>query len=159
MFLKPDYDLKNIFEIDLENLKSQGIKALLFDLDSTLMGSKKGFYTDEVLTWLENVRRDFFIGVVSNNNNPDYMEKVRACTDFPIIFEAHKPDIKVAQKFMKEHNVQPETSCFVGDRPLTDVLCGKRLGCMTILVDSITADIEKPIVRFARKLERFCIRK
>ena len=125
MFLKPDYDLKNIFEIDLENLKSQGIKALLFDLDSTLMGSKTGFYTDEVLAWLENVRRDFFIGVVSNNNNPDYMEKVRACTDFPIIFEAHKPDIKVAQKFMKEHGVQAETSCFVGDRPLTDVLCGK----------------------------------
>lgn len=118
MFLKPDYDLKNIFEIDLENLKSQGIKALLFDLDSTLMGSKTGFYTDEVLAWLENVRRDFFIGVVSNNNNPDYMEKVRACTDFPIIFEAHKPDIKVAQKFMKEHGVQAETSCFVGDRPL-----------------------------------------
>ena len=49
MFLKPDYDLKNIFEIDLESLKSQGVKALLFDLDSTLMGSKTGFYTDEVL--------------------------------------------------------------------------------------------------------------
>ena len=46
MFLKPDYDLKNIFEIDLEDLKSQGIKTLLFDLDSTLMGSKTGFYTD-----------------------------------------------------------------------------------------------------------------
>lgn len=159
MFLKPDYDLKNIFEIDLESLKSQGIKTLLFDLDSTLMGSKTGFYTDEVLVWLEKVRRDFFVGVVSNNNNPVYMEKVRACTDFPIIFEAHKPDIKVAQKFMKEHNVEAETSCFVGDRPLTDVLCGKRLGCKTILVDSITADIEKPIVRFARKLERCCIRK
>ena len=159
MFLKPDYDLKNIFEIDLESLKSQGIKTLLFDLDSTLMGSKTGFYTDEVLAWLEKVRRDFFVGVVSNNNNPVYMEKVRACTDFPIIFEAHKPDIKVAQKFMKEHNVQAETSCFVGDRPLTDVLCGKRLGCKTILVDSITADIENPIVRFARKLERCCIRK
>lgn len=159
MFLKPDYDLKNIFEIDLENLKSQGIKALLFDLDSTLMASKTGFYTDEVLAWLEKVRRDFFVGVVSNNNNPVYMEKVRACTDFPIVFEAHKPDVKVAQDFMAEHGVQAETSCFVGDRPLTDVLCGKRLGCKTILVDSITADIEKPIVRFARKFERCCIRK
>ena len=43
MFLKPDYDLKNIYEIDLEDLKNQGIKALLFDLDSTLMGSKRGY--------------------------------------------------------------------------------------------------------------------
>ena len=53
--------------------------------------------------------------------------------------------------------VAAETA-FVGDRPLTDVLCGKKLGCKTILVDSISADIEKPIVRFARKLERICIR-
>ena len=80
MFIKPDYNLKNIYEIDLDDLKNQGINALLFDLDSTIMGSKTG--------------------------------------------------------------------------------CGKKLGCKkTILVDSITANIEKPIVRFARKLERVFIKK
>ena len=72
MFIKPDYDLENIYAIDLENLKSQGITALLFDLDSTLMGSKTGCYTKETLDWLEKVRKDFFVGVVSNNNNPAY---------------------------------------------------------------------------------------
>ena len=87
-----------------------------------------------------------------------YMAKVLACSDFPVVFEAHKPDIKVAKKFMKQYSLRPETTCFVGDRPLTDVMCGKNLGCMTILVDSITADIEKPIVRFARKLERCFVR-
>ena len=159
MFLKPDYDLKNIYEIDLDELKNQGIKALLFDLDSTLMGSKRGYYTQDTLDWLEKVKQDFFVGIVSNNNNPAYMEKVRACTTVPIVFEAHKPDKSVAENFMKEHGLEVETTCFVGDRPLTDVLCGKNLGCKTILVDSITADIEKPIVRFVRKLERCCIRK
>lgn len=159
MFIKPDYDVKNIFSIDLEELKNLGINALLFDLDSTVMGSKTGYYTEETLNWLNNVRKDFFIGVVSNNYNPAYMEKVKSCTDFPIVFEAHKPDIKVARKFMDENNLKSETTCFVGDRPLTDILCGQRLGCKTILVDSITADIEKPIVRFARWLERLSIKK
>ena len=159
MRLKPDYNLKNIFAIDLEELKSQGIKALLFDLDSTLMGSKTGYYTKEVLAWLDVVKKDFFVGVVSNNNNPEYMKKVSACTDFPIVFEAHKPDIKVTKKFMSDNNLLPQTTCFVGDRPLTDILCGIRLGCKTILVDSITADIEKPIVRFARWLERLSVKK
>lgn len=158
MFIKPDYNLKNIYEINLEELKNQGINALLFDLDSTLMGSKTGYYTAETLSWLEKVKQDFFVGVVSNNNNPVYIEKVTACSDFPVVFEAHKPDIKVAKSFMEKHNIKAETTCFVGDRPLTDVLCGKNLGCKTILVDSITADIEKPIVRFARKLERCFIR-
>ena len=159
MFIKPDYNLENIFAIDLDELKSQGIYALLFDLDSTLMGSKTGYYTKKTLNWLNEVRKDFFIGVVSNNYNPDYMAKVQSCTDFPIVFEAHKPDIKVAKKFMDENNLKPETTCFVGDRPLTDIVCGQRLGCKTILVDSITADIEKPVVRFARWLERLSIKK
>lgn len=154
MFIKPDYNLKNIYEIDLNDLKNQGINSLLFDLDSTLMGSKTGYYTEETLSWLENVKKDFFVGVVSNNNNPAYIDKVLNCSDFPVVFGAHKPDIKVAKDFMEKHNIKPETTCFVGDRPLTDVLCGKKLGCKTILVDSITADTEKTIVRFARKLER-----
>ena len=153
MFIKPDYNLKNIYEIDLNDLKNQGINSLLFDLDSTLMGSKTGYYTEETLSWLENVKKDFFVGVVSNNNNPAYIDKVLNCSDFPVVFGAHKPDIKVAKDFMEKHNIKPETTCFVGDRPLTDVLCGKKLGCKTILVDSITADSEKTIVRFARKLE------
>ena len=158
MFIKPDYNLKNIYEIDLEDLKNQGINALLFDLDSTLMGSKTGCYTPETLEWLEKVKQDFFVGVVSNNGNPEYIKKVTACSDFPVVFEAHKPDTKVAKFFMEKHGLNPQTTGFVGDRPLTDILCGKYLGCKTILVDSITADIEKPIVRFARCLERCCIR-
>ena len=159
MFIKPDYNLKSIYDIDLEDLKSQGIKALLFDLDSTLMGSKTGCYTPETLDWLDEVKKDFFVGVVSNNNNPAYMAKVLACSDFPVVFEAHKPDTKVAKKFMKQYSLKPGTTCFVGDRPLTDIMCGKNLGCKTILVDSITADIEKPVVRFARWLERCSVKK
>ena len=59
---------------------------------------------------------------------------------------------------MEEHGLSPDATAFIGDRPLTDTLCGKRLGCTTILVDSITADSEKPIVRFVRKLERLSVK-
>ena len=37
MFLKPDYNLKNIYEIDFAKLKEQGIKCLMFDLDLSLI--------------------------------------------------------------------------------------------------------------------------
>lgn len=159
MFLKPDYNLKSIYEIDLEELKLKGIKALLFDLDSTLMASKTGKYDNKTIDWLKKVREDFFIAVVSNNHNPDYMKKVKAVSDFPIVFEAKKPDIKATVDFMESNNLTAQTTAFVGDRPLTDILCGKKIGCVTILVDSISADRERPIVRFARKLERCTIRK
>lgn len=158
MFLKPDYNLKNIYEINLEELKNAGIRNMLFDLDSTIMASKSGRYSEKTIKWLELVKKDFSIAVISNNHNEKYIEKVKAVSDFPLVFHAKKPDIKAAKTFMNSCGMNAAETVFVGDRPLTDVLCGKKLGCKTILVDSISADIEKPIVRFARKLERCCIR-
>ena len=68
MFLKPDYNLKSIYDINLEELESTGIKAMLFDLDSTLMASKSGEYSEKMLNWLDKVKSKFFVAVVSNNN-------------------------------------------------------------------------------------------
>ena len=159
MFLKPDYNLKRLFDIDLEELKAQGIKAMLFDLDSTLMASKSGMYSDEVLAWLENVRKDFFVAVVSNNKNEEYIEKVKQISDFPLLFKAGKPSTCAVSAFIKQHGFEACNCVLVGDRPLTDILCGKNLGCKTILVDSITCDTESKLVRFVRNLERLSIRK
>ncbi len=158
MFLKPDYNLENIYAIDLEGLKTQGIKAILFDLDSTIMASKSAKYSDQTLEWLEKVKKDFFIAVISNNNNQEYIKKVKAITTFPTVFDAKKPKIQIGEKFLKDNNIKPSETVMVGDRPLTDVWFGKKLGCKTILVDSITAKSEKKIVRIVRKLERLCVK-
>ena len=157
MFVKPDYNLKRIFDIDLADLKAQGIKGMLFDLDSTLMASKSAEYSKEILDWLGLVRKDFFIAVVSNNKNKMYIEKVRAVSDFPLLFDAAKPKTKKIEEFLKQYNINVKECVLVGDRPLTDILCGKNLGCKTVLVDSITADSEAKIVRFVRFLERLSV--
>lgn len=62
MFLKPDYNLKSIYDIDLSGLEAQGVKAMLFDLDSTLMASKSGIYSQEMEEWLKGVQDKFFYG-------------------------------------------------------------------------------------------------
>ena len=157
MFVKPDYNLKRIYDIDLEDLRNQGIKGMLFDLDSTLMASKSAQYSKEILDWLSVVRKDFFIAVVSNNHNKKYIEKVSAVSDFPLLFDAAKPKTQKVEAFLKQYNIKPEECALVGDRPLTDIVCGQRLGCKTILVDSITADTEAKIVRFVRFLERLSV--
>ena len=88
----------------------------------------------------------------------EYIEKVKKISDFPLLFKAAKPDTKHVKEFLNTYNINISDCVLVGDRPLTDVLCGKRLGCKTILVDSITADTETKLVRFVRKLERLSIR-
>lgn len=154
MLIKADYEAKTVFEINYDKLKEDGIKVIAFDLDSTVMKSKSGEFSQEILSMFENLKKDFSLIIISNNNNPEYIAKAVGQIDFPVIAPAKKPSTGISKAFLKEHGINPKEMVMVGDRPLTDILFGKILGCTTILVDSISWQEEKPIVRFVRKLER-----
>lgn len=154
MLLKPDFNLKNIYEIDLELLKNNGIKAILFDLDSTIMVSKSAQYSEQTKKWLIEVDKHFFIAVISNNTKFEYIEKVQSISDFEIIWNAKKPSTKAIKKLLANKSLLPHEVVIVGDRPLTDILAGKLLGSKTILVGSINSHNEGVPTRFVRWLER-----
>ena len=158
MIIKPDYNLKKVYDIDLESLLSQGIKVIMFDLDSTIMVSKSGRFLPETTKWLNNVKEKFTIAIISNNKNEEYIAKVREQVDFRVIGHASKPNCKKMSNYLKEIGTEPQNAVMVGDRPLTDIVAGKLLGCKTILVDSINAEKENLPTRFVRKLERSVIR-
>ena len=153
MLLRPDFKLKNIYEIDLDLLKSQGLKAIFFDLDSTIMVSKSGEYHEKTEQWLKKVQEDFFIAVITNNKKFAYVEKVRSISSFQVVSDAKKPSTKAMRKLLAQINILPKDVVIVGDRPLTDILAGKLMGARTILVGSINAHNEGPATRFVRWLE------
>ena len=141
MFIKPDYNLKSIYDIDLEDLKRQGINAMLFDLDSTLMASKSGVYSQKVIDWLDKVRKDFFIAVVSNNKNPLYIEKVKKVSDFPLLFNAAKPETKFVIEFLKQQGLEVKEER--GNRifPVTDKSIDV-LKCFTKKIKELNIEIK-----------------
>src|SRR5574344_1629514 len=116
MILKPDYNLKNIYEINLEELENKGIKAIFFDLDSTIMISKSGEYTEKTQKWLKEVEKDFFIAVVTNNKSIAYVEKVKSVSTFTIISNAKKPRTSAMKKLINQINLPPHAVIMVGDR-------------------------------------------
>lgn len=157
MFLKPDENLKNVYEIDFEKLKSQGIKCIMFDLDSTVMVSKSAFFLPETIDWFNTFIKDFEVAIISNNTSDKYIENASKIAPCRVIGKAKKPNPDVMRAYLKEINVLPEQAVMVGDRPLTDILGGKRLGCKTILVGSINPNENLP-TKFVRALERSTIR-
>ena len=158
MFLKPDYNLKDIYEINFEELKSKGIKALLFDLDSTLMKSKSAAYAKKTLEWLSTFQKEFIVAVLSNNFNTEYIKKVQGQSTFDVLGACNKPNPKILLEYLENARIKPTEAVMIGDRPLTDILVGKRAGCMTILVGSINAANEGAPTRFVRWLERLTIK-
>ena len=159
MILKPDYNVISLFDIDFKEIKSLGVNAVLFDLDSTVMPSKSGEYPPKVTELLNELKHNFVIAVISNNKRKEYIDKVQAMSDFKVIGNANKPCPKVMKQYLSSINIKPEEAVVIGDRPLTDILAGKLLGAKTILVDSITKDSENLPTRLVRKLERLVIRK
>ncbi len=159
MFLRPDYNIESIYDIDIKELKKGGIQALFFDLDSTLMKSKSGKFAFKTLQYLEDLKTNFKLAIITNNKKISYINKAKSQTDIPIYFEAKKPSTQTLLKACKDLNIEPQRVAMVGDRPLSDILGGKNAKMMTILVDSISKEEENSIVRFARFIERLTIKK
>ena len=79
MIIKPDYNLKNIYEITPKMLLDMGIKAIFLDLDSTIMVSKSGKFTPKTMEWFEKLKKDFYIAktlclLPKKLHAPDYIE-------------------------------------------------------------------------------------
>jgi len=159
MFLKPDYNLESIYDIDIIKLKQIKIKGIFFDLDSTLMKSKSGKFSFKTIQFLNDLKANFKLAIVTNNRKPDYIQKVKSQLDIPVYSNAKKPDTKVLLRACRDLNISARDVVFVGDRPLSDILGGINAGMMTILVDSISKEEESPIVRFVRFLERLTIKR
>lgn len=157
MFLKPDFNIESIYDIDIVALKKMGIRALFFDLDSTLMKSKSGTFAFKTVQFLNDLKTNFQLAIITNNKKRDYIKKASSQTDVRIYSNAKKPSIKMILMACADLDVEPSNVAIIGDRPLSDILAGKRAGMVTVLVDSISKHDENPLVRFIRFLERLTI--
>ena len=157
MFLKPDYNLENVYKINFEKLKKDGIKCIMFDLDSTIMISKSGKFLPETLEWFNTFLDDFEVAIISNNKRQNYIDNASKLAPCKVIGRANKPNPNIMKKYLKSVSIKPQNAIMVGDRPLTDILAGKLLGCKTILVGSINPRENFP-TKFVRALERITIK-
>lgn len=159
MRIKPDYNLESIYDINTLELKSRGVKGIFFDLDSTVMQSKTGKFTKKTLDFLADLQKDFKVAIISNNHNKSYIDKVQKASPVKVYGNARKPDVKILKIACFEMGLEVKEVAMVGDRPLTDILAGKKVGMKTILVDSISKNEEGILTRFVRFLERLTIKK
>lgn len=159
-FIKPTYNIDgDVTDIVIDTLVADGVKGLIFDLDSTLIESKSARLTDEVNAWLVKARPHFKMVILSNNKNAAYLERVKAILDMPVIGYAKKPSRRGFRQAMDLLALTPEEVAVIGDRPLTDILGGKRSGARTVLVKILRTINEPSWKTGIRNLERRLIAK
>ncbi len=158
-FLQPTYIYhSDITTVNLNQLKDDGIKGIILDLDSTLMAPRSGFIDERVRNWLIQAEEQFTLAVVTNNKNEKYIENAANCLPMPVIGRAAKPSRKALYDVLDKLKLTPEEAVLIGDRPLTDILAGKRVGMKTCLVSPLATMREHPFIIYLRKLERLVVK-
>jgi hypothetical protein len=134
--LQPDLILGGpILSLTPDVLKQYQLKGLVLDVDETLVPLRVTQASDELRHWVEQIRPVVALWLVSNNLSETRISSIAKSLNLPYIIGAGKPSRRKLKKAVEAMNLPVEQIAMVGDRLLTDVLAGNRLGMFTILVE------------------------
>jgi hypothetical protein len=125
----------SILQITPELLNTHRLKGLVLDVDETLIPFRATQLSEEVLPWVKEVQQVAALWLVSNNVSEARIRRIGESLELPYIAGAGKPSRRKVRKAVESMGLLPEQVGMVGDRLLTDVLAGNRLGMFTILVE------------------------
>lgn len=148
---RPNMYKKNIFEIDYNKLKEQGITCLIFDLDNTLGLIEHGKCPLKTKKLLKELQKDFLILISSNNTKKRIAPYLKDLGIGGVAFSL-KPSTKGLRKIKKHYNLNKKEMVMIGDQIVTDILSGNRYKIMTILVDPL-GEKDLRITGLNRKIE------
>lgn len=157
-YLLPDYYFKDIYSITPQLLCKLGIKAVILDIDNTLVTYDDPVPTESVWKWLKELEAaDIKISFVSNNNE-ERCSLFNRDLGYFYSSDSKKPSPKQALRAMEHMNTTPDSTAVIGDQLFTDVLSGKRIGLTAFLVDPIKDKISL-LFKFKRFFERIILKK
>ena len=138
MKIYPKAYFNNVKEITIEFLIKNSIKALILDVDNTLIDYYKNL-SEEIIQWSHELQgQGIKMYILSNTNKKEKVETVAKKLEIPYMSFARKPSKKGFLKIQKELNINPENIGIVGDQIFTDVIGGNRCKMFSILVDPVT---------------------
>ncbi|GGB04393.1 YqeG family HAD IIIA-type phosphatase [Macrococcus hajekii] len=152
-YLMPSKYVKNIFEITPQELKKQGIKAIITDLDNTLVGWDVELATEEVINWFNQMAAENIKITIVSNNKEARVAAFATPLKVDYIFNARKPMGQAFKKATKAMNVSAAETVVIGDQMMTDVLAANTNGFYSIMVVPVKSNDEWK-TRVNRMMER-----
>lgn len=121
--------------IDIDWLKSLGVRCVLMDRDNTCVPRDSKVAPPAVMDWIERVHEaGMTTCIVSNNFHSKQVERSAAELDSGVIHHAMKPFPFAVRAALRKMGVRPDEAILIGDQVYTDIWAGNLAGVRTVLV-------------------------
>lgn len=151
--LRPDDYLTDVRALDFDALAAAGVRALLVDIDNTLLPRGADAVPPEYAGWLDAAAAAGF-GVCFVSNSWRGLVRQRAVElGYPLVARALKPLPFGFIAGARRLGVRARECAVVGDQIFTDVLGGTLAGARTVLVLPLS-QVDLPHTLLLRRVER-----
>jgi len=134
---KPTWMVKNIYDLTPAQLRANGIKVILTDLDNTLIAWNNPDGTPELRHWLTLLELAGIRVIVVSNNNRKRVDRAVAPFNLDYIHRALKPLSWGILRALRRWHLNRDEVVMVGDQLLTDVWAAHHSGVRSVLVKPI----------------------
>jgi HAD superfamily phosphatase (TIGR01668 family) len=127
-------------DIDLDQLRAEGVRGLLLDLDNTLTRWQSDELTPAVQAWLARATRDFHVCLLSNAVRGKRVHRMAERLGVPCVHGLGpwgKPWGRAYRCALCETATRPEETAMIGDQLFTDICGARRRGMRAILVEPV----------------------
>ena len=134
----------SVFALDYEKIFRKGFRAVLFDIDMTLVPHGEDS-TPQIDSLFKEIHAAGLKTLLLTNNDESRVKRFIKNIDTPYICDADKPNPAAYIKAVEVLGVKKSEAIFVGDQIFTDIFGANRSGIASILVEYVTAHVETDI--------------
>lgn len=156
--LRPADVIGHVREITPEFLAARGLRALVLDLDNTLIPYRSYEDAGEVVRWAQELRGAgtglYLLSNATARRAAFWLPRL----GFEGVGMAGKPNPRAFQRALRHLGLPAHQVAMVGDQLFTDVLGGNLTGMHTVLVRPLI-DNALPHTKVTRRIERAVLRR
>lgn len=136
-WIAPRWTLNSVFLLQPEMVLERGYRAVIVDLDNTLLAWNQAEPTTEMLAWIVGMEEAGIVVYILSNNTTARVE--RATTSAGVVYQANalKPRRKGFAAIIQQSGLAREQILVVGDQVITDIIGANRSGLDSVLVKPI----------------------
>lgn len=151
---RPTACFDRLADIDLGEVRRQGYRVLLFDVDNTITCWNSGDIAPEVVRWFGWLREENLHGCIISNNSAGRLQPLADELGLDFVAKARKPLPFGYRQAMRQMGGEQKTTLMIGDQLMTDILGANLAGISSVLVTPIDLSREFRWTYVNRRIEK-----